>query len=55
MNINYKENGGKKAFATNPKHQYRLSQFGGHDYNARNKRNRDYYDYLSLTHFMNEQ
>ena len=25
MHINYKENGGKKAFPANPKHQYRAS------------------------------
>ena len=26
MNLNYKENGGRKAFLTKPKHQYGVSQ-----------------------------
>ena len=36
MNFDYKENGGKKAFPANPKHQYRVSDYGEHDYNANN-------------------
>ena len=51
MNINYKENGGKKAFLANPKHQYCVSQYGQHDCSALNKRNGDYYEYPSLPHF----
>ena len=31
MNFDYKENGGKKAFLANPKHQYLVSQCGEHD------------------------
>ena len=38
MNFDYKENGGKKAFLLNPKHQYRVSQSGEHDCVAITKR-----------------
>ena len=38
MNINYKENGGKKAFLAVTKHQYHVSQCGEHDYIATSKR-----------------
>ena len=38
MNINYKENGGKKSFFANPKHQYRVSQYEEHDCSANNKK-----------------
>ena len=34
MNVNYKENGGKKAFLGNPNHQYRVSQNGERDHSA---------------------
>ena len=44
----------RKAFLTNPKHQYRVSKYREHDCNAHNKKNRDYYGYPSLTHFSNE-
>ena len=54
VNINYKENCGKKAFLAIPKHQYHLSQWGEHDYSANNKRNGDYYGYPSLSHFTDE-
>ena len=40
----------RKAFLTNPKHQDCLSQCGEHDCSANNKKNRDYYEYLSLSH-----
>ena len=43
-----------KAFLANPKHQYRASQRGEHDGNAHKKKNGDYYEYTSLTHFMDE-
>ena len=43
MNFGYKENGGKKAFLTNPKHQYHVSQCGVHDCRANNKKNGDCY------------
>ena len=38
MNFDYKENGGKKAFLANPKHQYHVSQCGEHDCSANNKK-----------------
>ena len=33
-NFDYKENGGKKAFPANPKHQYCVSQYEEHDCKA---------------------
>ena len=55
ININYKENSGKKSFfLTNPKHQYRVSQSGENDCSANNKKNRDYNKYPSLSHFKDE-
>ena len=54
MNINYKENGGKNAFLTNPKHQYRVSHKEEHDCGAHNEKNGDYNEYLSLFHFTHE-
>ena len=54
MKINYKENGGKKAFLANPKHQYHVSQCGECDCSVCNEKNRDYYRYPSLTHFTDE-
>ena len=44
----------RKAFLANPKHQYRVSQCGEHDCSAPNKKNGDYYENPSLTHFMDE-
>ena len=41
----------RKAFLANPKHQCRVSQYGEHDCSAHNKKNADYYEYPSLTHF----
>ena len=41
----------KKAFVTNQKHQDCVSQYGEHDCSANNKKNRDYYEYPSLSHF----
>ena len=54
MNFDCKENGGKKAFPANPKHQYRVSHYGEHDFNANNKRNGECYGHRSLSHFMDE-
>ena len=54
MNINYKENGEKKAFLANPKHQCHASQWGEYDCSKHNKKNIDYYKHLSLTHVMNQ-
>ena len=41
----------RKAFPTNPKHQYRVPQCGEHDCSATNKKNGDYYENPSLTYF----
>ena len=54
MNFDNKENDGKKAFLTNPKHQYCVCQCEELDCSATNKNNRDYYKYPSLHHFMDE-
>ena len=54
INIDYKENGGKKAFLANPKHHYHVSQCGEHDRPVNNKKNGDYYESHSLYHFTNE-
>ena len=54
LNIKYKENGGKKGFLGNPKHQYHVSQRGEHDFSADNKKNGDYYEYPSLSQFLDE-
>ena len=51
MNFDYMEHGGKKAFHANPKHQYRASQCGDSDCHANNKKNGDYYEDQSLSHF----
>ena len=42
----------RKAFLANTKHQYRAWQQGEHDYGATNKKNGDYYEYPSSSHFM---
>ena len=44
----------RNAFPANPKHQYRLSQRGEHDCSAHNNKKGDYYEYQSLSHFMDE-
>ena len=44
----------KKAFLANPKHQYRVSQYGEHDCSAHNKKNGNYYEYPSLCHLTGE-
>ena len=44
-----------KAFLTNPKHQYRVSQCGEHDCSDHNEKNADFYEYPSLTHFIDER
>ena len=54
MNFNYKENGGKKAFPANSKHQYRVSQCREDDSCFNNKKNGDYYEYPSFSHFTDE-
>ena len=44
----------RKAFLANQKHQYHVSQCGEHNFCAHKKKNADYYEYPSLTHFMDE-
>ena len=44
----------RKAFIANPKHQKRASQCGEQDCSAYNKKNGDYYEYPSLSYFMDE-
>ena len=44
----------EQAFLVNPTHQYRVSECGGHDCSANNKKDGDYYKYPSLPHFTNE-
>ena len=44
----------KKALLANPKHQHRVSQWGKHDCSANKKKNRDYYEYPSVTHLTDE-
>ena len=56
MNFDCKEkNCGKKDFLANPMHEYRVSQCGEHDFSVPNKKNRDYYEYPRLSHFMDER
>ena len=43
-----------KAFLENPKRQYRVSQCGEYGYSANKKKNRDYYEYPSLSLFTDE-
>ena len=54
MNFDYEENGGKKVLLANPKHHDHVSQYGEHDCRANNKKNEDFYEYPSLSHFMDE-
>ena len=44
----------RKAFRSNPKHQYHAFQWEEHDCGAQNKKNGDFYDYPSLSHFLEE-
>ena len=52
--VDYMENGGKKASPTSPKHQYHVSDYGGQDCNANSKKNRDCYRYPSLSNLVDE-
>ena len=44
----------RKAFLANTNHQDCVSQYQKHDRSADNKKNRDYYEYPGLSHFMDE-
>ena len=54
MNFNYKEDGGKKSFSFKSKASNYVSQCGEHDGSALNKKNGDYYENQSLSHFIDE-
>ena len=54
MNFDIRKVMQKKAFLGNPKHQYRVSQCREHDCSANNKKDREYYKYLSLSYFTDE-
>ena len=45
----------RKSLLTNPKRQYHASQWGEHDCSAHSKKNGDYYEYPSLTHFTDKR
>ena len=44
----------RKAFLANPKRQDHVSQCGEQDCSANNRKNGDYYEYISLPYFMKE-
>ena len=44
----------RKAFLANPKPQCHPPQCGEHDRSANNENNEYYYNYPSLSHFMDE-
>ena len=54
MNFDCEENGGKKGLLANPQHQYHVSQCGERDCHASDKKNGDYFEYPSLSHFTEE-
>ena len=53
MNINYKENGERKAFLVNPKHLYHVCQYREYDCCATTRKSGDYYKYPGLYHDTN--
>ena len=44
----------KKSLRANLKHQYRVSQYREHYFSSHNENNGDYYEYLSLSRFVDE-
>ena len=54
ININYSENGGRKAFLSNPKHQYRVSKYEEQNCRAHNEENGDYNENSGLSYFTNK-
>ena len=44
----------RNAFPVNLEHQYRVFERGEHDCSAHNKKNIDYYEYPSMTHFLDK-
>ena len=56
MNFNYKENRGKKRFSCQTKASVLcILMCGEHDCNVNNKKNGDYNEYPSWSHFTDEQ
>ena len=51
MDINYKENNGKKVFLAIPRHRYHVCRCGEHNCSANEQGNRDSNKYPSLSHF----
>ena len=54
MNVNYKENGGKKSFSCKSRASISCIPMWRTWSSANNKMNRDYYEYPSLSHFTDE-
>ena len=52
-NFDYKENHGKKSFSCKSEASNHVYQCRKHDCSANNKKNGDYYDFPSLSDFMN--
>ena len=44
----------RNASLADPKHQYRVAQCGEPDYYTTSKKNGDYYEHPSLSHFTDE-
>ena len=54
MNFNYKENGGKNRFSYKSKASISCIPMRTNDCSAHNKKNGDYYEHQSLSHFTDE-
>ena len=54
MNFDYKENGGKKSFSWKSKASISCILVWKHDSYANNEKNWDYYEFSSLSHFVDE-
>ena len=54
ITFNCKENGGKKNFSSKSKASIFYIPMMKNDCSAENKKNKDYYEYPSLFHFMDE-
>ena len=54
MNINHKENGGKRTFSCKPKASILCIAMWRKDCSANNKKNGDYYEYPILSQFTDE-
>ena len=54
MNFDYEENGGKESFSCKSKASISYIQYGEHNCSANKKKNGDYFEYPSLSHFSDE-